>query len=222
MTFGVERGTEATDDQAANRRRIAEANLGLGGVHINVDVLQRHLDEQRCDRMSIAGDEIAIGGAQSADEEPVFHRPPVDEEILPVGHAAIEGRKTDHTGQRQLAAPRIDADAVPIELMSQELGDPRRRVRRLQRQDSAAVMLEAEGDVGPGHRKPLHGIEAGGIFGAGTAQELAPRRNLVEQRLDTHASPRRKRSRRLSDPRSMVHLDPPPVAAPAPAVERQA
>ena len=42
-------------------------------------------------------------------------------------------------------------------------------------------MLEGKADVGPGHRQPLHGVEAGGIFGARRAQEFAPRRNLVEQ-----------------------------------------
>ena len=38
-------------------------------------------------------------------------------------------------------------------------------------------MLEREADVGPRHGEPLHDVEAGGIFAALRAQELAPRRH---------------------------------------------
>ena len=66
---------------------IAEADLGLGGVDVDVDLLERNLEEQRGDRVAVAGDEVAIGGAQGADQQPVLHRPRVDEQELLVGNA---------------------------------------------------------------------------------------------------------------------------------------
>ena len=86
-------------------------------------------------------------------------------------------------------------------------------VGRLDRQAAAAVMIEAEGDVGPGHRQPLHRVEAGGIFGARAAQELAPRRHLVEQPFDPHPRAGRKRRRPLARLGAMIDLDPPAVGA---------
>ena len=36
--------------------------------------LARHLDEQGRDRVAVAGEQVAIGGAQRADQQPVLHR----------------------------------------------------------------------------------------------------------------------------------------------------
>ena len=82
----------------------------------------------------------------------------------------------------------------------------------------AAVVIEREADVAPRHREALHRVEAGGIFGARRAQELAPRRDLVEQALDAdrgfraEAPPaprppaRHGRSRSASRPRPRTRL----------------
>ncbi len=112
----------------------------------------------------------------------------------------------------QPVADAVDADAVPVELMAEQRRDPRRRLGRLQRQDPPPVMVEGEGDIAPRHRQPLHRVEAGGIFGARRAQELAPRRHLVEQALDPDPGAGRKRGRPLPGRRAMVDLDPPAVA----------
>ena len=127
----VERGAQAADDQPAHRRRIAEADLGLGRVDVDVDLVERHLEEQGRDRVAVAREQVAIGGAQRADQQPVLHRPRVDEQILLVGHAAVEGRQADDAGQAQAVADAVDADAVPVELAVEQRRDPRRRVRRL-------------------------------------------------------------------------------------------
>ena len=65
----------------------------------------------------------------------------------------------------------------------------------LQRQDCAplpvGIMLEREADLGPRHREAAHHIEAGGVFAARRAQELAPRRHPGEQLFDPHPRARR-------------------------------
>ena len=48
-------------------------------------------------------------------------------------------------------------------------------------------MIEREGNVRARHRQSLHHILARGVFAAGRAEELAPRRDLAEQVLDPNA-----------------------------------
>ena len=115
----------------------------------------------------------------------------------------------------------IDPDTVAVELVAEEFGHPRRRLRGAEGKDSAAVVVEGESDVGASHRQPLHRIEAGRIFAPRAAQELAPRRHFLEQLLDSHAGPGGKRRRPLADQRAMVDFDPPPLGFADPAFEGQ-
>ncbi len=127
----VKRRAQASDDQAPHCRRVAETDLGLGRVDVNVDFGRRHLDEQRGDRMTVAGKQVAVGCAERPDQQPILHWARVDEQKLLVGHAAIEGRQADDAGQPQAIADAVDAEPVPVELMAEQRRDPRRRVRRL-------------------------------------------------------------------------------------------
>ena len=43
--------------------------------------------------MAVARQQVLIGGAHRADQQPVLHRPAVDEQILMIGDAAVEGRQ---------------------------------------------------------------------------------------------------------------------------------
>ena len=70
------------DDQPAHQPGVAEAHLGLGRMDVDVDRLGRHLEKQRHQRMAVAGEEILVGAAHRAVQQPVAHRPAVDEEIL--------------------------------------------------------------------------------------------------------------------------------------------
>ena len=202
-------------------RRVAEAHLRLGRMDVDVDLVERDFEEQGGDRVPVAGDEVAVGGAQGADQQPVLHRARIDEQILLVGHPAVEGRQADDAGQPQAVASAVDADAVTVELVAEQLGDPRRSIGGLERQDSPAVMIEREPDVAPRHRQPLHRVEAGGIFGARAAQELAAGGHLVEQPLDPDPRAGRKRGRPLPRPLAMIDLDSPAVGAAHAALQRQ-
>ena len=101
----VERVAEAADDQPANRAGIAEADLGLGRVDVDVDLVAREVEEQGEHRVAVAGEQVLIGGAHRADQQPVLHRPAVDEQILMVGDAAVEGRQAGDAAEPD-AAPR--------------------------------------------------------------------------------------------------------------------
>ena len=124
---------------ATHGGRVAEAHLGLGRVDVDVDLVERDVEEQGGDRMAIAGDKVAISGSQRADEQAVLHRPRVHEQELLIGHAAVERRKADDARQAQAIPNAVDADPVTVEFMAQKLRHSRRRLGRLKRQDASAV-----------------------------------------------------------------------------------
>ena len=73
--------------------RIAKAHLGLGGMHVDVDLARIERDEQRHQRMAVARQIVRIGAAHHADEQLVAHRPAIDEEILAERIGARERRQ---------------------------------------------------------------------------------------------------------------------------------
>src|SRR3546814_14132061 len=87
----VQSVAEATDDEAADVAGVAESDLSLGRVDVDVDLLAGKIDEQGDDRMPVAGEQVLIGGADSAEQQAVLHRAAVDEPLLMVGDAAVEG-----------------------------------------------------------------------------------------------------------------------------------
>ena len=82
-------------------------------------------------------------------------------------------------------------------------------------------MIEREADIAARHGEALHGIEAGGILRPRGAQELAPRRDLVEQPFDANSRAGRQGCRPLAGLRAVIHLDSPAVGTPQPAFQCQ-
>ena len=85
-----QRVLERADDQAAHRRRIAEPDLGLRRVHVHVHLVGLGFEEQGHDRVTVASQQVLIGGAHAAEQELVADRAGVDEQILGAGMGAVE------------------------------------------------------------------------------------------------------------------------------------
>src|SRR3546814_8257043 len=119
------------DDEAAHQARIAEAHLGLGRMHVHVDLLGRQLDEERHQGMAVAREEVLIGAADGAVEQLVAHRTAVHEEILVLRVAAVE--------RRQAGAPRPPAGGRPQGARLPAL--PRRRLGRSEEHTSELQSL---------------------------------------------------------------------------------
>ena len=217
----VKRSPQPADYESTDARRVAETDLDLGRVNVDVDLFERDVEEQSRNRVAIPRDQVAVRGAKGSDEQTVFHWPRIDEQELLVGHSAIEGRKADHSGQPQPVARTVDADAMTLQLVRQKLSHTRRRFGGLQREDPAALMVERERHVAASHRQPFHRVEARCIFGARRAQELAARRHLLEQPFDADARARRQGSRAFPARFTMIDFDPPAVRSPHPAFEHQ-
>ena len=69
------RRAQRAHDQAAHDAGVAETNLGLGGMDIDVDHFGRRLEEQRHHGMTVARQEILVGAAHGARQQLVAHRP---------------------------------------------------------------------------------------------------------------------------------------------------
>ncbi len=218
----VKRTAEAADDHPANELRVAETHLGLRGMDVHVDLARRYIEEERDDRMAVAREQVGIGAAQRADEQPVLHRAPVDEQILMIGDAAIVGWQADHAAQMHVAAVHIDPDAVRGEIALGQRRDARQLVLpALHIEHAAPVVLDGEADVGPRHREPLHDVEARGIFAAPAAQEFTPRGHAREQIFDHHARTFGERRGPFGNHRAIVDDTLPAFAARDAAFERQ-
>ena len=217
----VQRMPQAADDQPPDPAGVAEADFGLGGVDVDVDLLAGKIDEQGEDRVAVAGEQVLIGGADGADQQAVLHRAAVDEQILMIGDAAVEGRKAGDAAEPGGAAHIVDGEAVFGEVAVGQRRDARRPVLvGLDRQGAAAVMFEGEADIGPGHGEPLHHVEAGAIFAALGAQELAAGGDAGEQILDGDAGAGRKRGRPLPSEPAIVDDARPAVGAAHAAFDR--
>ncbi|WP_197709298.1 hypothetical protein, partial [Escherichia coli] len=82
-------------------------------------------------------------------------------------------------------ALHVDRDAVLLQRAIGERRDAGGAILRLERgKDAAAIMFEKKGDIWTCHRKTPHHIEAGGIFAAARAQELAAGGHARKQFLD--------------------------------------
>ena len=167
MAGGGQRMAGRADDQAAHQARIAEAHLGLGGMDVHIHLLRRHLEEQRHQRMAVAGKEILIGPAHGALQQPVAHGPIVDEQELLGRRCLVQGRQADESRQAMALAFGIDGQRILGEFAAHDGGEPREaRGRRIVQQRGcggiaqhhALAVAEAEGDLGMRHGQALDHI----------------------------------------------------------------
>ena len=69
-----QRVTQRRDDQPARDPWLAEPDLGLGGMYVDVHPLRRAVDEEGDGGVPVTAEEIRIGSAQRADQQFVAHR----------------------------------------------------------------------------------------------------------------------------------------------------
>ena len=159
--------------------------------------------------MAVARQEIGIGAAHRAEQQPVAHRAAVDEEILHLRVGAVVGRQPGKA--RRAGTPSRSASTahgVVGEVAAHDGGEPRQRAlpadrrwlaaRRMQR--AAPSSMQGEGDVGPRHGEALDHVDDRQRFAARRLQEFQPRRRGEEKiaHLDARAGRRLCRRRRLA------------------------
>ncbi len=181
--------SQAADDQAADQTRIPEPHLGLGRMHVDVQLARVELDKQGGGRMPVARQEVRVGRPERALQQPVAHRPAIDEKVL-VGRVAPRiGRQAGVTREPHALALVPQQQGVLLELAPQHRGQPlqaalRARMFGRQAQHPATVDLQREA-----YRLVRHGLAAdflrdGKRFAALGLHELQPGRGGVEEVAD--------------------------------------
>ena len=91
-----------------DRLAVAEADLRLRGMHIDIDGVGRQFDEEKPDGISAGHDQAAIRFLHGVAERTIADPPAVDEEILEFGVAALAGGVGDIAGQPRRALHLLD------------------------------------------------------------------------------------------------------------------
>ena len=143
---------DRADQQTAHEAGVAKAHLRLGRVDVHVHLLGRDLQEQRGHRVAIARQQVAIGGAQRALEQPVLNRATIDEQVLRPRRALAGIGQADQTREAHAIALDLERERIVSERaahdLAQALAPLRGRIarRRVEREGAPAVDLEHERD----------------------------------------------------------------------------
>ncbi len=77
----IERVAQAVADKVVNQGLLAEADLGLGGMHVDVHFFGRHFKEEQHDRKAGGRNDVAIGLGDGVQQQAVADEPLVDEDV---------------------------------------------------------------------------------------------------------------------------------------------
>ena len=125
LAFAGEAFLQRMHDQRAHQAGIAEPHLGLGGMHIGVDLLRIERDEQRHHRMAVARQIVGIGRAHRAEDQLVAHRAAVDEQILPERVGAGQRRRGGKAFDHDAVALGAHFDGAGAKIRAQDIAEPR-------------------------------------------------------------------------------------------------
>ena len=182
-----QRVAQRRDDQPAHQTGVAEPNLGLGGVDVDVDKVGRAADKKGGRRVSAPCEDVHIGGAQGPGQQLVAHRTAVDEKVLVHRGTARIRRQSGVTGQADAVAGGVDFQGVGGKVGAHHAGGAgQKRVEHIPRlgvsakhQPSGAALGDiAQGKAGVrlGQGQSFEGIAQRARLGPVAAQELQPRR----------------------------------------------
>ena len=137
MSGSLQRRSERTRHQAAHGAGIAKAHLRLARMHVHVHLARGERHEQREQRIARLGHQVAVGRAHGADQQPVLHRPAVDEQELLAGIGPVQGRQAGKARHLHALARDVDGQRIVEELAPHDAPEPRQvavRAEGLRRQ----------------------------------------------------------------------------------------
>ena len=187
---------------------VAEAHLVLGRMHVDVHPRRVEFEEQHVGRLAAVEQHVAVGQLHRVGDVAVAHAAAVDVDVLLVGAGPGIRRLGDPAVQPQAGAFVVHAQRLAGEILAQGFAQAQvgHQVAGLVAARGLAVVRDAQFHVGPGQRQRAQPLLDVAQFGAFGAQELAPRRHVVEQLAHLDRGPRRQGLRRdLAHP-AAVHL----------------
>ena len=137
---------------------LAEADFGLCGMYVDIDLFRRHLEEHQHDGERGGRHDVAIGLADGVQDQAVAHQAVIDEDVDGVAIELLQFGLGEEAGQPQkagdgrlvilIALPRRrlgQAGALEIDFR----GDGQQLVERFLAED----LVDALGRLGDGRRR---------------------------------------------------------------------
>ena len=98
-----ERGADGVADEVVDEAGLAEADLGLGGMDVDVDLLRRHLEEEKDDGEGGGWEDVAVGLGEGVEDELVADEALVDEDVDGVAIEFLQLGLGDEAGEAEVA-----------------------------------------------------------------------------------------------------------------------
>ena len=172
---------EQTEDLALQE----QPHLGLGRVHVDVDLADRHLQEGDDDGMAAGGDRFAVGLRDGLREGGTVDRTAVDVDVLlfavATGPGRARGQAADAEAALGVLEPRHVADHRGAQQVARAIGQRRRRPQVQQR---VGLGPHQPSRIGVGQGQLRQQAHDRALLGLARLHELAPGRRVVEQIAD--------------------------------------
>ena len=98
-----EGGADGVADEVVDEAGLAEADFGLGGVDVDVDLLRGHLEEEEDDGEDGGRDDVAVGLGEGVEDELVADEALVDEDVDGVAIELLQLGLGDEAGEAEVA-----------------------------------------------------------------------------------------------------------------------
>lgn len=219
MERAVQTLLQGADEKATDEPHVAKADLGLGRMDIDVDLVGITAQKERERGVAALRQIIHIGRADRAEQQLVADRPAIDEKILRRGIGAVPGRQPGKSIEIDAFARGRDLQRIGAKFLAENISQSHEpRVigggRAGEFEAGRFGAGEAEPHMRVRHREALDDIGAGARLGAVALQEFQPRGGRGEKIADFDARARGRGGRREwmlfalvdADPESMRRL----------------
>jgi len=196
VTLGCQHGfIDGTLDQRKHGSFTLKAHFGLSRMHVHIHFRGRQINVQYGGGESSGRCPGTAGLFYSKVERPILNPPAVHDECDPTARWSMEHRVTEQTGYGRSRRPII-ADDSQEQRNIRDTQHGRRHATQIAvsgaLEGNSTIYPKRKRNVGPRERELLDDlIYSPGLRGS-TAEELAPRRRLLEKILhdnrSTHAS----------------------------------
>ena len=171
---------QGAEDEIMQLAIVAEAHLVLVRVGIHIEQLRLHVQIEHIDRQAKMAHEILVGIVDGVLNEFVANDAAVEENVLLVGGAVVEGRQANPAAQADAVHLVFHRNGVLEKLLAENLGHARAHVAA-KIPGNAAVVAQQELHVGIAEGEALHQLHHVVGFGAHGFEEALPGRGVVEQ-----------------------------------------
>ena len=98
-----QRGADGVADEIVHKGRLAEADLGFGGVHVDVELLRREFEEEEDDRKTGGRDDVAVGLGEGVEDEAIADEAAVGKDVNGVAVELLQLGLGDEAGEADKA-----------------------------------------------------------------------------------------------------------------------